>query len=964
MCTKRLIVFLAVCFVTVFGMLSVHAADSYELLSPDGSVSVQISLDENGGLTYSVAKDGKAVLDNGTVGLTTESGDFTGRLTLIGTTESVINETVPMTSGSYKEIQNYANELTLTFENGYSVIFRAYNDGAAFRQCLDGSGRVEVSKDASTLTIPAQANTWAMKTDNTNNAYSTAYTNAVAESMSGMYYFPVMYQTVDGVWCLITEANLFDSDFAGCVLSKGENNSFSLEFAAYQNGADVWINAPGTTPWRTVICGDLATMVENTMVDALTAKADGDFSYVETGVSAWSWLNDGTPRQDEVPLLKRYIDLAHEMKWEYFILDEGWQPHSQNYTYDSRTYDGFPDWLPEIMEYAKERDVKLIAWLNRRAVDTASEVDFLEDIKAAGFAGIKVDFFDSESSAIVVYYNRILAKCKELGLVVNIHGTNKPTGERMTYPNVIAKEAVHGDEAMKTNAMYTTLIPFTRGSLGSTDFTPAVYPFSKSDTTIGHQAALAVLIECGMVTMASAPDAYYNSPFYYLYYNLPTHWDDLHFVDGYPEKYTVLARRSGDAWYVAAVTTDARTVTVPTDFLDNDKYNVAIYTDEENGDGKVIYMSVTAGEAITVDLVKNGGAVIKIVPESDIPRLAFEKATVQLAVGEEKTVPLALPDTYFPDIVWTSSDENVATVKNGHIIGISSGKVTVTAASAADENIKAELSVHVFGGCKIAEGWTVKNEAENFGERAITDNANPYKLTMTTGVGYVGVKESAEPENMWMIDAPEGDFTVTVKVSGILTHSYSSCLVGVYAGGVSVVQMSRRFHPSLGEKAGAPASKLGTVGNIFDFYTYTTKYVEKYCADNNFDKPAWIRITREGDIFHGYYSYDGKTFTEMSGTLSHDGITNADSLKIVIACQMGGNSTFKNEIVFEDFTVNGEKIPFTEGNPYNTGEVCLVDVLCALQYKLNNTVLLAADVDHSDKIDLLDIIKLLKLAVK
>lgn len=958
---KRWIHILVACLCLAVCVFAV-GAEEYTLLSPDKSVAVTVTVD--GGVTYSVSKDGKAVLDDGSVGLVTTKATYPGSLALTGVSERAIDETVPMTSGSYKTIENKANELTLTF-GSYSVIFRAYNDGAAFRQTVDGSGRVEVSADASTVTLPKAATTWAMKTENTNNAYSTAYTNAVAESMSGMYYFPVMYQTADGVWCIVTEANLFASDFAGCVLSKGEGNTFSLVYAAYQNGSDVWIDAPGTTPWRTVICGDLATLVENTMVDALTPKADGDYSYVETGVSAWSWLNDGTPRQDDVALLKRYIDLAHEMRWEYFILDEGWQPHAENYTYESRTYSGFYPWLPEIMKYAEERDVKLIAWLNRRAVDTASEVDFLEEIKAAGFAGIKVDFFDSESSAIVVYYNRILEKCRELGLLVNIHGTNKPTGERMTYPNIIAKEAVRGDEAMNTKAAYTTLMPFTRGSLGSTDFTPAVYPFSKSDTTVGHQAALATLIECGMLTMASAPDAYYASPLYWYYYDLPTHWDDLHFIDGYPGEYIAVARKSGEAWYVSAVTTDARTLTVLTDFLAEGAYNVAIYGDG-GGDGNgAAYTEITRGETVTIPLLQNGGAVVKFVPQADLPQgIAFAKDTVLLSVGEEQTAPLVMPKTAFPDVLWTSSDASIVSVKNGHIIGMQSGNATITATSVADTSITATLHVHVLGGHTRADGWTVKNEAENFGERAVTDNADPYRMTVTTMVGYVGVKEAAEPANLWMMDAPKGDFTVTVKVTGAMTHSYNSCLVGVYADGASVIQMSRRFHASLGQKAGAPASKLGTVGNVFDFYTYTTKYVEKYTADTKYDASAWLRIVREGDIFRGYYSYDGENFTEMPGTLSNDGVASAESLQIVLACQMGGSSTFNNAVVFEDFILNGKRIPFTVANEITPEEIALKDVLLGLQGLLKGRMLPAADMDRSGTLTLLDILQLLKLLTK
>ena len=702
------------------------------------------------------------------------------------------------------------------------------------------------------------------------------------------------------------------------------------------------------------------------MVDALTPKAYGDYSNIETGVTAWSWLDDGTARQHKPDLYKQFIDLAHEMQWEYLILDEGWQPHAAGYTYDNRVYSGFPAWLPELVEYAEKRDVKLIAWLNRRAVDTASEVDFLEDIKAAGFAGIKVDFFDSESSTIVVYYNRILKKCRELGLVVNVHGTNKPTGERMTYPNVIAKEAVRGDEIMKTKAAYTTLMPFTRGSLGSTDFTPVVYPFTNSDTTFGHLAALSTLIECGMQTMAAEPQAYYYNPHYWYYYDLPTHWDDLHFIDGYPEQYLAIARKSGEAWYVAAITTDARTVSIPTDFLADGAYNVVVYGDNADGnDGTVTYTTVQKGETFTVDLLTNGGAVIKFVPATDLPHgLTFSRNSVLLSVGEEQVAPLVMPKTSLPDVLWSSSDESVVTVTNGHIVGVSNGYATVTATSVADATVKATLTVHVFGGSTVSDAWTVKNPAKDFGNRALIDHADPYKITMTTDVGYVGVAEENEPRNMWMTVAPKGDFTVTVKVTSELNASYNSALIGVYADGANVIQMSRRFHNSLGEKINVPVNYLGSQGNIFDFYMYTTKYVEHYTADKNADAPAWLRLVREGDTFRGYYSYDGETFTEMPGTLTNANITSADSLQIVIACQMGGNLVQDGDVVFEDFTLNGERIPFAVANEVTPEEITIKDVLLGLQGLLKGRMLPAVDMDRSGTLTLLDILQLLKLLIK
>lgn len=941
--------------------LSVFAAADGELArvtSPDGSVAVALLRAQDGRLLYTVTKDGKAVLESGSVGLAAAGGSFPGTRALQSVTQTVVDETKPTTSGSYRQIDDCANEITLTFDDGYAVIFRAYDDGAAFRQTLSGSGSVKITRDASVIALPATAAVWAMETDNTSNAYSTAYTHTTVDKLGGMYYFPMLYQTAEGVWGLLCEADLYGSGFAGCVLQAAGEGSFALVYAAYQNGEAVSLAAPLSTPWRAVVCGDLSAMVENTMTDALTPAADGDFSYVQTGVCAWSWLNDGSPRQDDPALVKRYIDLAAEMKWEYVALDEGWQPYAADYTPDVRTYTGFPDWLPDLVAYASARNVKLIAWLNRRAADTDAEVGFLEELRDAGFAGVKVDFFDSESAGIVAIYNRILKKCAELGLVVNIHGTNKPTGERMTYPNIISKEAVHGDESRKTAAAYTTLLPFTRGSLGSTDFTPAAVPFSGSDTTVGHQAALAVLLECGMPTMASAPGVYYASPFYWYYYDLPSRWDDLRLIEGDPGSYVTLARRSGDLWYVAGVTTAARTLRVSTDFLAGGEYIAAIY-----GDGGVSYRRFTAGDILTADLPKNGGAVLKIAPADAAPQsLSFVNAFLPLAVGETATVGLAAGDAAFPDVWWSSSDESVVEVKNGHLFGVSGGRATITVTSAANPAVTATLSVHVYGGSRIAENWTVKHQPEDFVLRGVTDNLNPYKLTLYTNEGLIGKNETSEPKNMWMTDAPGGDFEMTVKVSGEMTHSYNSCLIGVYADGANVIQMSRRFHSTLGSKVDAPPSKMGRVGNIFDFYMYTTKYVEHYAADTNGRVPAWMRLTRTGDVFRGYYSYDGVNFTEMPGTLTNANISGAASLKIVLACQSGA-ATFTNEVLFEDLTVNGEKIPFTAPCDDQPGGADILDALTSLRASLDGGYISAADLDRDGKLSLTDVLKLLKLLV-
>lgn len=952
---------LLACLFCVMAMFSVHAADIPVLLSPDGSLSVQIALNTDGALTYSVLKNGYTVLD-GTVGITTSHGRYINGLTLSGTSERTIDETIEMQSGSYKTIENKANELTLNFSGGYSVIFRAYNDGAAYRQTLTGSGATTVSADNSTFVIPAASETWAVTEDvTTTNIYERNYTKQMVEDFPENAYFPLMYKT-DDIWCFLTEADLYSTHFSGSTLIYADG-IFGMQYAKHQKGAFT-AKYPFSTPWRTLVVGDLATMVEHSMVDALTAPSNGDWSWVETGVAAWSWVTNGTTRQDEPELIKSYIDLAAEMGWEFYTLDEGFQPHANGYTFSNRIYDGFYDWMPEIAAYAKERGIKLIAWLNRRAVDTDAEVGFLEDIKNAGFYGVKVDFFNDESANAVAIYNRILKKCAEVGLVVNLHGSNKPTGERVTYPNVIAKEAINGDEHKNTKAEYTTAVPFLRGALGAADFTPSMYPYPKSDTTVAHQAALLTLIECGMISMASSPAEIYASPYYWLYYDLPSRWDDLHFISGYPQEYAALARRSGEKWYVSAVTNAARSVEIPFDFLGDGVYNVAVYGDNADGtSGVVTYTTVTKDDTLSFKLLTGGGVTLKLVPQAEEKcNVLFDKNVIFVGINETRKVGYTIDNVAFPDIIWESSDESVVTVTNGRVTGVSAGSVIVTARSAVDTTVIASVHVRVLGGIVLGDEWEIRNLAAKAGWQPVYDPANNYKMTMDTHTGELGRGDARMPNNVWIMDAPEGDFAVTVKVTGAMTHSYNSASLGIYADNTSVVQMARRFHGTLGPKVNAPLSKLGKQGNIIDFMTYTTKYVEKYVADKLYDKPLWMRISRVGDVFHGYYSYDGVSFTEMPGTITNKAVSSCTDLKIALACHVGTSETYVMDIDFEDLTLNGEKIPFTKAVPVAGGDITLSDILLALiNLQDEDAYFEAIDLDHDGKNTLLDILKMYKL---
>ena len=956
-----LVIAIFIMAITFSGIACAANAEKVVLLSPDGKISVDIAVDDLGQLSYSVSKNGLCVVEKSSIGITTSAGTFTSGLVLNSVERHTLNETVKMQSGSYPTIKNNANELVLYFSNNYTVTFRAYDDGIAFRQTVGGSGTVTVSADNSTFAIPEKSETWSVTVDTNKNTYERNYTRQAIEDYPEKSYLPVLYNTADGLWCFITEADIYTTGYSGSMATCGGNNTLGLTFSRSQD-SDISATLPLSTPWRTIVIGDLSTMVENTMVDKLTNFADGDFSWVETGVAAWSWVTNGTTRQDEVELIKSYIDLAAEMGWEYYIMDEGFQPHADNYTYSSRTYDGFHSWMPEIVEYANEKGIKLIAWVNRRAIDGENEVNFLEEIKAAGFAGIKADFFDSESTTAFVYYNRIVEKCAELGLVVNLHGTNKPTGERMTYPNIISKEAIYGDEHKAAIAAYDTAVPFLRGALGAADYTPSLYPFPKSDTTVAHQAAIATLIECGMLSMASSPAEYYASPLYWYYYDLPTKWDDLHFIDGYPQTHAILARRSGDLWYVSAVTADARTVTVPFDYLGEGTYNVAVYADNEDGsEGVASYTKVTSKDTLTFDLLDGGAVILKIAPVDNAPsEIAFGEETLILGVNETQKLKYSVNKTLFPDLIWRSSDESVVKVVNGRITGVGTGYADITVKSAADEDVFDTVSVHVFGGIEIDNVWSIGNAATKAGWKSTLDPINPYRITLPTHTGELGYSDEKMPYNVWMMDAPKGDFTVTVKVTGAMTHNYNSASLGIYADNSSVIQMARRFHTGLAAKVDAVPSKLGSVGNVIDFMTRTTKYNEIYVADTQFAAPLWMKIERAGDIFHGYYSYDGVNFTEMSGTQENAAVSACENLRIVLACHVGGSETYVMDVDFEDLTVNGEKIPFTKSADMESAQLRVKDVLWVLREMINGKYVFAADFDRSGNTELKDVLKLLK----
>lgn len=624
----------AQCTVTVTDGIGIGTV--WGVPSPDSEVQIAVKMTEDYGLVYEAAKNGKAFITDGSVlGLKTNTIDTTKDLTFISAEEEEIDETYETYSGKFSENRNHANQLRLTFKDSteqhfYSVIVRAYDDGVAFSYELDtaeGNEKTSVSitDEMSTVNIPEGAVTWSFENG---GSYEDEYHRKTMEELGGTPAIPLLYQTED-LYVLFNEANLIGSDFCGSRFKTSAGSStFELDFAREQSGA-VTVQFPFTSPWRYAVAGDLGTITENTMAENLSPAPDEEkyhySDWVEPGVASWTWLAEGETRegQENIDAIKRYIDMAAELGWKYFLWDDGWQTDPANNVMNPHAQ--------EVIDYAAERGIGILVWVNEDYIanDSDRETRF-KMWSEMGIKGIKADFFDGEQQSEIAEYEDIyedLAKYKMVGIM---HGCNKATGETRTYPHILSREAIRGDEFVNRQASVQeqlTILPYIRCASGPADYTPLVdlpnkytgEPIGNTDKTIGSQLTIPVLIEAGIPCMTDKDTTYLREDLRGLFEDLPAAWDETRFISGEVGEYVTLARRSGDTWYIAGNTNDtARTEHI--DFAEyvggQDEYLAQIWYDGPDDNDKtdiaVEKINVTAADSIDVKVARKGGFTIKL----------------------------------------------------------------------------------------------------------------------------------------------------------------------------------------------------------------------------------------------------------------------------------------------------------------------------------------------------------------
>lgn len=632
---------------------------NWAVTSPDGSITSTVVMDADGKLSYSVTKDGTAVVEKSALGFTIAEDDLR-LLTVENSSSRRVTGEYENITGKHAEVSYDCNETTITFkawEFYLDVIMRAYDDGYAYRyniRAIDGSsGTMTVLAENSEFALPKSARLWtqpyktsaAWGREGEFFAYENAYVYKNVAGLGGSTLaMPLLYKVGNAdLYSLVTESDLIGSGFYGSFLKEQEKNYGTGILQTVHTPAGITKNDnkvayPFTSPWRLGSVGTLATVVESEMhekvYDDVTPwrpdnydelsddeKKIYDYEWVEPGVSTFNWLRyPGVENQKDYELHREYLDLAVAMGWKYHILDGNWDNDLENPTQKAAFLD--------FMDYAKQKGVKVIVWCDAYKTFGKGKkellVETLDRYKSYGAAGIKIDFFSGETVenpphqgediGAIEWYETIYQECAKRQMVVNAHGSNKPTGERRRYPNVINREGIYGNEFDTVDSTVTVNHMFTRNLLGAADFTPCVKPRNRG-LTVAHQMALAALFESGIPSMGDYASEYYDETVNSYYKALPAKHDETIFLGGEPDMYYCAAIKSGDDWFVAGINSVmSSTVALDFSFLGAGEYTADFWTDsgESNTAVSKTQKTVTNATKETVEIGRNGGFVYHI----------------------------------------------------------------------------------------------------------------------------------------------------------------------------------------------------------------------------------------------------------------------------------------------------------------------------------------------------------------
>ncbi len=654
---------------TAFAAVFVFAASAsaIDVASPDGKLVVSVNPDAP---SYSVKYNGNPMLEDSPLGLLADmgaspvlgayeagdrrlrEGDFTGALTVTAQEQNRIDRTYQMNHSKFSEIHYVANELVLSVQNEaghpFKIIFRVSNNDVAFRYYIDKKGAragIRVLKETTGFRFPEGTTTFITPQSSSmigwqrsKPSYEEGYSNDGAMNVRSQYgqgyTFPCLFHVGDKGWVLLNETGV-DSHYCGSHLSDWQDGVYTIAYPMMDenngNGTvEPAFRIPGYTPWRTITVGDnLAPIVETTSAwDNVEPLYETKHDY-KFGRSTWSWIvwQDASCNWDDQI---KFIDLASEMGYEYILIDAGWDV---NIGYDK---------MEELIKYANSKKVDVFLWYSSsgywndivqspydkmdNSIVRKHEMEWLEKV---GVKGIKVDFWGGDKQETMRLYEQVLSDADDHGLMCIFHGCTIPRGWERMYPNYVGSEAVlasenmyFGQGACDEEAFKATLHPFVRNATACMEFGGCFMNRilnkqnagrgSRLKTTPVFQICTEIIFQNPIQNIAICPNNLEDAPKLCMDFlrDVPTTWDEVRFIDGYPGKYVILARRHGDKWYIGGLNATAETIRVNVDLSWLPEGQITMITDDKDLNPVSQEVRLKAKKPYAFQIAPSGGTVL------------------------------------------------------------------------------------------------------------------------------------------------------------------------------------------------------------------------------------------------------------------------------------------------------------------------------------------------------------------
>ncbi|PUA26745.1 MAG: alpha-glucosidase [Cellvibrio sp. 79] len=652
--TGKILVNVALALMLIAGLIGCSKKTPEVLTSPDKQISVNVFVTEQNTLAYSIDRAGKPVILESALGLQLAGADFTQGIKIDAQSPiAQVTDSYQMQVGKKSHITYKANEQTFSITNAQqqklTLIFRVSDDGVAFRYSITDStiSEKQFSKEITAFNFAASTKAWLQPMSvaqtgwsNTNPSYEEHYQIEVpvgtAATLGQGWVFPALFKVgekqTNEQWVVISETAM-DGSWHGSHLQSG-TAAGQYTLAKPQN-AEIFISSTGEkgallaygrdvliSPWRIIALGSLAQVMESTLgTDLATPAIPTEKDFIKPGHSAWSWaiLKDDFTTFD---VQKKFIDYAADMHWDYTLIDADWD---KKIGYEK---------LQELVDYAAQKNIGILVWYNSSGNWNTSpyspksqlltreqrEAEFSR-LHSIGVKGVKIDFFGGDGQSFMAYYIDILKDAAAHNLLVNFHGATLPRGWQRTFPNLMTMESIKGFEFTTFTqadqdpvAQHVATALFARNIFDPMDFTPMVFgdiPNIKRVTENSFELAESVLMISGIQHFAEIPEGMATVPGYVKEFlrELPRKWGDIKFIDGYPGKFAVIARKAGDAWYIAGINAEKENKTLSIDLsFTGDKTGYVITSGET--ERSFVQQEINSKTPHTITLRPNAGFVM------------------------------------------------------------------------------------------------------------------------------------------------------------------------------------------------------------------------------------------------------------------------------------------------------------------------------------------------------------------